>query len=107
MAWRHTEALFYVPGQAFTNVAGCSQAGEPSGVGDNQTLSLTHARNPLPWCGDIFMQKKAYRDGHKGQLVGPGALGSDSVGATGKFRDMPQALHGTGQRAPTVGLFGG
>lgn len=61
-----------------------------------------HGVMTSPW-----QKKKAHRDGHKGQVVGPGTLGSDSVCATGKLLDMPQAPHVMGQRAPIVGLVWG
>lgn len=44
------------------------------GTRDNQTLSLTHARNPLPWCDEISTAE-AHRDGHKGQGLAQGLWG--------------------------------
>lgn len=55
-------------------------------------MARTHCRGVMK----SPRQKKAHRDGHIGQVVSPGA--------SGQILSVPQALHVTGQRAPTVGL---
>lgn len=89
----------------------CSEAGEPSvwaGTQDSQTDSQPDpCQGPLPQRDGISTAEESPQGRHKGWVVGPGSLWSDSVCATGKLVAMPQAPHVRGQKHPLLGLFGG
>lgn len=79
-----------------------------AGTQDSQTDSQPDpCQGPLPQRDGISTAEESPQGRHKGWVVGPGSLWSDSVCATGKLVAMPQAPHVRGQKHPLLGLFGG
>lgn len=68
-----------------------------------QALSLTHAQNPLPCCGDSWQRKARHGNGHKDQV--PRGFGVRFCKLANLWMSLRHVMGG--RRAPTAGLVWG